>query len=105
MKSTIREWLTKQFGEDESLVKELYSQYRADIAEGLGAVRQIRAAADGEQMRLKAHALKGIALAVGDQETADVCIALQQAGIARDLAQQDAQIAKLAVLVGAMDAE
>lgn len=105
MKSTIREWLTRQFGEDESLIGELYSQYRSDMTEGLASVRQIRATEDGEQMRLKAHALKGISLAVGDQETADVCIALQQAGIARDLAKQDEQIAKLAALVGAMDVQ
>ncbi len=102
MKPMIREWLKQQFGDDEALFCELYSQYRMDMETGLVALREIRATEDGEKMRQKAHALKGIALVVGDQETADVCIALQNAGVARDLAQQDALIAKLSQLVAAM---
>ena len=105
MKPMIRVWLKQQFGDDESLFCELYSQYRMDMEAGMKALREIRASEDGEKLRQKAHALKGIALVVGDQETANVCIALQHAAEARELAQQDALISQLATLVSALSVE
>lgn len=105
MKPMIRAWLKQQFGDDEALFCELYSQYRMDMEAGLESLREIRVLEDGDKMRQKAHALKGISLVVGDQEMANVCIALQHAGESRDFARQDSLIAQLAALVAALSSE
>ena len=35
MKQKIRDWLTQQFGNDEALFAELYSQYEGDMKSGI----------------------------------------------------------------------
>ena len=78
MKQSIRDWLAQQFGEDEALCTELYSQYSADMAAGVKALQEFAETGDIASMVPKAHALKGIALMIGDEETAELCLMLER---------------------------
>lgn len=78
MKQSIRDWLTRQFGEDASLIAELYSQYSADMSVGVKALRDFADAGGFAAMASKAHALKGIALMVGDAASAELCLNLER---------------------------
>ncbi len=105
MKAMIRDWLKQQFGDDESLICELYSQYRVDMEAGLQVVKEIFATEDDMKLREKAHAMKGLALIVGDKETANVLIALQHACEVKERDTQEGLVEKLDALVAAMSVE
>lgn len=80
MKDTIRNWLTEQFGDDAALHDELYAQYAADMKTHMTDVQAALAAHDTQSIGAQAHAMKGMALQMGDRESADICLALQKAG-------------------------
>ena len=103
MKPMIREWLKQQFGEDEALFAELYSQYRSDMTAGLVELAALAKGTDPLALRQKAHGLKGIALLIGDKEVADVCLALQQLGDSGSLAGADPLMVQLTTLVNNLD--
>ena len=105
MKAMIRDWLKQQFGDDESLICELYSQYRIDMEAGLQALKEIYTMEDDMKLREKTHAMKGMALIVGDQETANVLVALQHACEVKERDTQEGLIEKLDALIAAMSVE
>ena len=80
MKQKIREWLTQQFGDDEALFAELYSQYEGDMKSGVEVLRTAFKDGDIAAMTQKAHALKGISLMIGDEDVSAVCLTLEQIG-------------------------
>lgn len=85
MKDCVRKWLSDQVGaDDEMLLQSLYDDYRGTVAEQLAQVRKDLAAADYEALNRTAHALKGAALTVGDNEILQEVLALRDAAKASD---------------------
>jgi len=85
MKATVRAWLTGQFGEDDELFAEIYGQYATDMKERAQKLPALLAAWDVAALGENGHAMKGMALQVGDEELAEQCKRLQTSGRASDL--------------------
>lgn len=102
MTQQIRDWLVQQFGEDEALVAEIYARYRTDMAAGVAAARALQDRDDAAALRAKAHALKGMALVVGDRDVADHCLALERACAAGDALARAEALAPLAAAVASL---
>jgi len=86
MKESIKTWLIEQFGDDADLHAELYNQYASDMK---AAADKLQAAATDnrvEDLASTGHAMKGMALQMGDTELSEPCLQLQKAGQAADLA-------------------
>ena len=66
----------EQFG-DEEVVNEIYAEYVKSIGEKLPELDTALAAENWTSVDSLAHAVKGNALATGDNEIADVAIALR----------------------------
>lgn len=87
MKDCVRKWLAEQVGaDDEALLQSLYDDYRGTVAEQLEQARKDLAATDFEALNRTAHALKGAALTVGDQEVLQAVLELRDAAKASDAA-------------------
>ena len=78
MKPCCKEYLMEQFG-DEEVVKEIYAEYANSIREKLPELEAALAAENWSSLDQLAHAVKGNALATGDNDTANVAIALRVA--------------------------
>ena len=79
MKACCKAFLDEQFAGDADVVCEIYVEYVSSIQEKLGEMGKALEKADWEAMDRCAHAVKGNALAVGDQNMADTAIALRGA--------------------------
>lgn len=99
MKASCKAFLGEQFGGDEDIVKEIYEEYTASAREKTEELAAVTAKEDWEAVDRVAHTLKGNALVAGDQETADVAIAMRGASILKDRAQADELVARLRALV------
>ena len=84
MKQKIRDWLTQQFGNDEALFAELYSQYEGDMKSGIETLQTAIKDGDIAAMTQKAHALKGISLMIGDEDVSALCLTLERVCKAND---------------------
>lgn len=102
MKESCRAFLNDQFGGDEDIVKEIYAEYTASAKEKTEELAAVTAQEDWEAMDRVAHTLKGNALVAGDQETADVAIAMRGASKLQDRAQADELVARLRALVAGL---
>jgi len=102
MKESIRAWLTEQFGADEELFSELYGQYASDMKTTAAALPDLLSQGDAAAIGEKAHAMKGMALQVGDGELSEPCLRLQNAGRAGNLADCTALIQPICALVSAL---
>ena len=102
MKAVCGEYLKGQFGGDESVVEEIYAEYVRSARE---KAEEAVAALEGERyddLDHIAHAAKGNALAVGDQESVDAAVALRAAVKARDRGESAALVARLKELAAAL---
>jgi len=99
MKESIRTWLTEQFGSDEDLFNDLYGQYADEMRQASEAVASFLEAGDVAAIGEKAHAMKGMALQIGDAELADPCKKLQDAGRAGNLSDCSALVPQVRSLV------
>lgn len=102
MKASVSKWLTEQFGDDAALHAELYGQYVADMRSTFNAVETACRVSDMAALAQAAHTMKGLALQVGDGETADVCQALQLIGQGGDALRCEEMCTRLRALVGAL---
>ena len=93
MKESVRSWLIQQFG-DESVAEEIYAEYRRSTAPKFDEAAAALAAGDFVQLDRIAHALKGNALMVSDQEALDAALALRDAAKAGDAAAAAAAAAR-----------
>ena len=102
MKAVCGEYLKGQFGGDESVVEEIYAEYVRSAREK--AEEAVVALEGGryEDLDRIAHAAKGNALAVGDQESVDAAVALRAAAKARDRGESAALVARLKELAAAL---
>ena len=102
MKAVCSEYLKGQFGGDESVVEEIYAEYVRSARE---KAEEAVVALEGERyddLDRIAHAAKGNALAVGDQESVDAAVALRAAAKARDRGESAALVARLMELASAL---
>ena len=78
MKKCCNDFLMEQFG-DESVVKEIYEEYANSISEKITEGEAALAAEEWTALDHIAHAVKGNALATGDNDVANVAIELRNA--------------------------
>lgn len=84
MKASCEAFLNEQFNHETDVVREIYAEYTGSIREKIG---EIAGALDGAQWDLLdrlAHTVKGNALVAGDEETAEVAIAMRSAAKLHD---------------------
>ncbi len=98
MKECCKAFLGEQFDGDQDVVVEIYVEYVSSIGEKLAELEKAAAAADWTAVDKIAHAVKGNALAVGDQEVVETAIALRGAATLGDASQAAALVARLKVL-------
>lgn len=78
MKQCCKEYLMEQFG-DEDVVKEIYAEYANSIQEKLPEIEAALAEENWASLDHLAHAVKGNALAAGDNAVSETAIALRVA--------------------------
>jgi len=101
-KDSIRKWLTEQFGADEELFAELYGQYAADMKSMATELPALVERRDMASVGEKAHAMKGMALQIGDSELSEPCLRLQNASRAGNLADCASLVPTIVALVAAL---
>ena len=76
MKQCCKDYLMEQFG-DEEVVNEIYSEYSKSVQEKLPELEAALTAENWSVLDQLAHALKGNALATGDNDMANVAVSLR----------------------------
>ncbi len=104
MKAAIKKWLTEQFGDDGEIIAQAYALYHADMRKGADELDVLSAAGDFQGIGRKAHAMKGMALTVGDRDAADICLKLEQAGKTGDASARADCVAAVRSAVLSLDA-
>lgn len=94
MKECCKEYLMEQFG-DMDVSQEIYNEYVASMKEKVADAEANLAASDWTMLDRTVHALKGNALAAGDNAVADVAIAIRGAAKLSNAEECAKLIAKL----------
>jgi len=94
MKKSCNDFLMEQFG-DESVVNEIYEEYAKSISEKITEGEAALSAEEWTTLDHIAHAVKGNALATGDNDVANVAIALRNAAKLTDKNEAHALFEKL----------
>jgi len=102
MKETIRTWLTGQFGPDEALLGEIYGLYAADMRKMSAELDGLLSEGNLARLGERGHAMKGMALQVGDEELSALCLKLQDAGRGADAAGCAAAVPAICDAVAAL---
>lgn len=95
MKACCKAFLDEQFAGDADVVCEIYVEYVSSIQEKLGEIGKALEKADWEAVDRCAHAVKGNALAVGDQEVAETAINMRGAAKLGDSGQVGALLERM----------
>jgi len=98
MKKVCNDFLMEQFG-DQDVVNEIYDEYAKSVKEKIAEADTVLSSFDWTALDRIAHAVKGNALAVGDNDVANVAIVLRNAAKLSDEAEAAALIEKLKELV------
>lgn len=94
MKQCCKDYLMEQFG-DMDVSQEIYNEYVASMKTKVAEAEANLAAAAWVPLDRTVHALKGNALAAGDNAVADVAIAIRSAAKLADAKECERLIAKL----------
>ncbi|MBQ6470739.1 MAG: Hpt domain-containing protein [Victivallales bacterium] len=94
MKECCNAFLMEQFG-DQDVVNEIYEEYANSIREKLPEAEAALNSADWVALDHVAHAVKGNALATGDNDVANVAIALRMASNLKDRSDAQSLLDKL----------
>ena len=94
MKQCCKDYLMEQFG-DEEVIGEIYEEYVASIHEKTPEIDTALANENWTALDQLAHAVKGNALATGDNDVAEAAIALRIAAKMSDKATAGSLIAKM----------
>jgi HPt (histidine-containing phosphotransfer) domain-containing protein len=78
MKQCCRDYLMEQFG-DEDVIAEIYAEYAKSIQEKIPELEAALSSENWGDLDKLAHAVKGNALATGDNAMADLAISLRVA--------------------------
>ena len=98
MTEGVAKWLDEQFGGEQEIIREVYAEYLRSSAEKIAEGRAARTAEDYPLLDRIAHTLKGNALMVGDQASADAAVALRDASKVSDGKAADSALDRLAAL-------
>ena len=85
MKDSVHAYLIGEFG-NEDVVREIYAEYRSSTSAKIDESARALEAQDFVLLDRAAHALKGTALMVGDEEALAAALALRDAAKARNAA-------------------
>ena len=83
MKDSVHAYLFGEFG-DEDVVREIYAEYRSSTSAKIDESARALEVQDFLLLDRAAHALKGTALMVGDEEALAAALALRDAAKAQD---------------------
>ena len=95
MKDCCKAYLDEHFGGDADIENEIYGEYVKSVAAKTAEADSTLAAENWDALDKVFHTIKGNALMVGDQEMADVAIALRSQANLHDSAACAAGIAKI----------
>lgn len=95
MKEDVKTWLAEQFGDDEETIAAVWAEYLSASEAKVADARAALAAADFPLLDRVAHTMKGNALMVGDQTSAQEAIQLREAAIASNPAAAQKSIDRL----------
>jgi len=98
MKESCRTYLNEQFGGDAEVVDAIYAEYVTSIDAKMGEADAALAGSAWDTLDKVAHTVKGNSLAAGDQQMADVAIALRSAAKLQDRDQAAQLIADMKAL-------
>ena len=98
MKECCRKYLNEQFGDDAEVVDAIYAEYVTSIGVKMSEADAALAASEWDTLDKVAHTVKGNSLAAGDQQMADVAIALRSAAKSQDRGQAAQLIADMKAL-------
>ena len=94
MKKCCNDFLMEQFG-DTSVVNEIYGEYAKSMSEKITEGEAALNSEDWTELEHMAHAVKGNALAVGDNDVANLAIALRNAAKLTDKNESSLLMEKL----------
>ena len=94
MKKVCNDFLMEQFG-DQDVVNEIYEEYAKSAKEKIAEADAALTSENWTELDRIAHAVKGNALAVGDNDVANVAIVLRNAAKLSDKTEAAALIEKL----------
>ncbi len=95
-----RQWLVKRFMDDEDLVREVLTAFRQDTPALLAALREAVESGDADQIRRRAHAIKGTAGDIGADALREIAARIENAGAQEDA---DEAAALLPLLIEQLD--
>jgi len=72
MKPCIETWLKTQFGDDATLIGEIYAEYRQTLGRLLDELAAVLASGDAASRDRVLHTIKGSAATVGDAELSEL---------------------------------
>lgn len=102
MKECCRKYLVGQFGDDPETVDAIYAEYALSVAAKAAEAESALAASEWDALDRAAHTVKGNALSVGDDETAEAGMALRRAAALRDHSAAASAIARIRELERAL---
>ncbi|MDR0931670.1 MAG: Hpt domain-containing protein [Victivallales bacterium] len=86
MNEIFRKHLTETLGiDDVELQDELIAEYKRTFYDTLDKLKEVLPSGDCEQLRRLGHALKGCALNIGDLETKELSLNIENGGKANDV--------------------
>ena len=94
MKKVCNDFLMEQFG-DQDVVNEIYEEYAKSVNEKIAEADAALASENWTELDHIAHAVKGNALATGDNDVANVAIVLRNAAKLSEKIEATALIEKL----------
>ena len=98
MKECCEKYLNEQFGNDAEVVDAIYAEYVSSIGDKMAEADAAVAAGAWDTLDKVAHTIKGNALTAGDQQMADVAIALRGVAKQQDRSGVDRLIADMKAL-------
>ena len=98
MKECCRKYLNEQFGDDAEVVEAIYAEYVPSVDAKMAEADTALAEGAWDALDKVAHAVKGNSLAAGDQQMADVAIALRNAAKLQERDQAGQLIADMKAL-------
>ena len=98
MKECCKRYLNEQFGDDAEVVDAIYAEYVSSVGAKTAEADAALAANAWDTLDKVAHTVKGNSLAAGDQQMADVAIALRSAAKSQDRGQAAQLIADMKAL-------
>ena len=98
MKECCRTYLNEQLGDDAEAVDAIYAEYVTSIGAKMNEADAALAADAWDTLDRVAHTVKGNSLAVGDQQMAEVAIALRSAAKLQERDQTAQLIADMKAL-------